>query len=202
MSLSVEAPAELERHIRESGRALLLAAIDRAGDQFEHACVRERSVDFDGPDGTATVEWIRHHLGWWQRWMGEGCGWTEADGPADAEVRRWLKEAERDEQAYVVRRRSHAQVWGVTPDGDAWLAEWQAGHGGVELPESPAHRRWRVALAEACEEEQEVRQAVRDAAAELAAAAEATSITELPRDHFYLFDLKHLIDALAAEEPA
>lgn len=192
--------------------ALVVAAVDRAGDDWPYQ--RPRCEDYDGPDGSATVECVREHLGGRRRSRRVGDGWgrgrTWQDAPYDREVRRALKAAA--EAGWVVKlpppRGQGAQLWLVTVAGDAMLGELAAIAMAPELPESPAHRRWRERRECALRELPDIRERMREEARAFATLADAQNMAELEemRDcgarSFYTFDLQDALKALDAEEPA
>jgi hypothetical protein len=193
-----------ELYVHALARALLLAAIERAADDPKHGAVdREHNEYYDGPIGTADVEHIGAHSGAWAQWAHDDERWwiESQGGPADRDIRRGLKAAEADGLAYVVRIAGRPQRWGLTPDGDVWLREFEAEHGAVELPEAPRHRRWRRAQEEAREKLESARQSVRDAASELARLAECDDLLGKAFFDNHLRELARVLAAIADPEP-
>lgn len=126
----------------------IIAAVDRAADHSAYGWQREQAP------GAAFAKQVAEHL----------------DLPISGPGSRWLTKqlrrlAAADMLDQVDVGRGYRDLYAVTVEGDAWLAELARGGTPVELPESPQHRLWREQRASSLRDLPQMRRDARDALA-------------------------------------
>lgn len=157
---------------REVFDLLVLAAIERAGEENEGPS--EGREGYGGPAGSARVSSIVEHAGGPRAWRFERSGY-----PTEREVRPACKRLVREELAVEYRPKYSSIHYGLTPAGDERLAQLAEDGAPVELPESPARRRWREWREEAAAELDGLRERVREAWRRCEPMADAGKASEL-----------------------